>query len=290
MAAKDLHKPVIWDARRVDAMPAHPDVLLSSYFDKEAGFQTRRPGGAGNWLLTFTVGGEGCFRQPGLDLRVRAGDVLLVEPTAYSHYGTTGRRWQVHWVHFLPLPGWEEHLLLQRVGAGLHHAHVASPVVRGRLVAAFQRLHGDLVRRAHLADALALTALAEILLVINRERPAQPVLDSRIVQALELMQRQLRSSHTVPSLARAVALSPSRFAHLFRAQVGQSVVQALQHLRLQQARRLLAETVEPVRLIGAAVGFPAPHYFARRFRAHTGLSPRAYRRRVQDAAARRTEA
>lgn len=275
--ADKLHDTAVWREVAPDPPPGAAHRLLSSYFDRPLGYRALRPRGAGNWLLMVTIGGEGRFRQPECDLRLRAGDVLLVEPTAYSDYGTARRRWQFHWVHFLPPAGWAPWLGLEREGRGLHRAHLPPGSARERTVNAFRRLHADLIRRGPLADDLALAALAEILLVINRETGAARPLDARIARALDLIQTDLTAPHSVTSLARTVALSPSRFAHLFREQAGSSVVQMVNKLRVRQAMRLLASTAEPIGTIGEAVGFSSPHYFSRHFRQLTGQSPRAYR-------------
>ena len=53
----------------------------------------------------------------------------------------------------------------------------------------------------------------------------------------------------------------------------------LAQLRAERACVMLARTDDSVASIGAAVGWPDPAYFSRRFRAIFGMSPREYRHR-----------
>jgi AraC family transcriptional regulator of arabinose operon len=78
-----------------------------------------------------------------------------------------------------------------------------------------------------------------------------------------------------------VYLSPSRLAHLFKAETGQTVTEALRQLRLRQAARLLRHSGRSVQEIAAEVGFHCPFHFSRRFRRAFGAGPREYRRQTQ---------
>ena len=50
-------------------------------------------------------------------------------------------------------------------------------------------------------------------------------------------------------------------------------------MRAEHAATLLLHSDQPVTCIGQAVGWPDQNYFARRFKAHYGLSATAYRAR-----------
>jgi AraC-like DNA-binding protein len=78
-------------------------------------------------------------------------------------------------------------------------------------------------------------------------------------------------------LAQAVHLSPDHLGRLFRAQVGRSPMNYLQHYRIQQACLLLAHTAMSVKQVAYEVGFTDPLHFSRRFSQHTRTSPSQYR-------------
>jgi AraC family transcriptional regulator, arabinose operon regulatory protein len=98
-------------------------------------------------------------------------------------------------------------------------------------------------------------------------------MDVRITRTLERMRTRMRDKLTVEQLAETVELSPSRFAHLFRAQVGVSPVRYLLQLRMDRARALLERTSLSVTEVRLRVGCTDPSHFARDFRRCHGFSP-----------------
>jgi AraC family transcriptional regulator of arabinose operon len=86
---------------------------------------------------------------------------------------------------------------------------------------------------------------------------------------------------TITALAQQVSLSPSRLSHLFKAQVGRSIIETMVSIRLHQTERLLKYTSLHIGEIAHEVGFQSASYFSRQFKAHYGLSPEAYRQQQQ---------
>jgi AraC family transcriptional regulator of arabinose operon len=105
-------------------------------------------------------------------------------------------------------------------------------------------------------------------------------LDPRIAWATEELQR--RSGHPVSldDIARAVNLSRSRFAHLFRQQTGLSPGRYLRMIRLERARGLRETTFLSIKEVMAAVGLNDPSHFSRDFHRAFGVSPREWRKRI----------
>jgi AraC family L-rhamnose operon transcriptional activator RhaR len=60
----------------------------------------------------------------------------------------------------------------------------------------------------------------------------------------------------------------------------------LARLRAEHAATLLLHSDQPITCIGQAVGWPDQNYFARRFRAHHGLSATTYRAQFSASASR----
>ena len=289
--------------------------MSSGHFYSVCGYRHVRPSGAGNWLLFFTLDGRGRIQQPGLRTDALPGDIHLLGPDAYSDYGvppsekqkpvplskagsysnfvrqlhhgqSRPRRspasfWEFHYIHFLPKEELLPLLNLPDIGAGLGHVRIARPGDRQRIVDAFQRIHRDLIFGHAIGDRLASTALEEIFLVLSNSTGRQR-LDPRIADALEAIRTNLSASHTVGSLAHRSGLSPSRFAHLFKDQVGASVIQTVLQLRIQQACRLLTMTQLRVSEIAYALGFRSEFYFSRQFRLLVGQSPKHFRESITD--------
>ncbi|RYG43964.1 AraC family transcriptional regulator, partial [bacterium] len=81
----------------------------------------------------------------------------------------------------------------------------------------------------------------------------------------------------VPELAQAVGISQAQLARLFVAEHGMPPLQFIRTAQAQRAHRLLTGTVEPIKAIAAACGFPDLHTFNRFTRARLGASPREIR-------------
>ena len=82
---------------------------------------------------------------------------------------------------------------------------------------------------------------------------------------------------TLGEIAGHVHLNPQYFSVLFKRETGQSVVDHLTHLRLEQAKVLLKDTSLPINQVAGQVGYDDPDYFSRLFRKINGMSPRQYR-------------
>lgn len=71
-------------------------------------------------------------------------------------------------------------------------------------------------------------------------------------------------------------------ARLFKSGTGVSPMAYLSRCRVERAAALLLRTDLPIGRVGAAVGYPDPAHFARRFKGHFGLSAGAYRATFTD--------
>lgn len=103
------------------------------------------------------------------------------------------------------------------------------------------------------------------------------LVDRRITWAVAYMQRHLADPIAIPALAARVNLSPSRFRHLFKAQIGLGPAQYLQSLRLRRARLLIERTFLTVKEVMALVGYNDPSHFARDFRRVHRVAPSVLR-------------
>jgi AraC family transcriptional regulator of arabinose operon len=101
--------------------------------------------------------------------------------------------------------------------------------------------------------------------------------DRRITWIVAHMQRHLAEPIGITELAALVNLSPSRFRHLFRMQLGVGPAQYLQRLRLRRARLLLERTFLSVKEVMALVGYNDPSHFSRDFRRAHGVAPSTLR-------------
>ncbi|OAH12949.1 arabinose operon regulatory protein [Streptomyces jeddahensis] len=294
---------------RTDPSPP-PGLVTIGLFDQPPGYAVNRPRGADSWLFTWTTGGCGRLVQGAVQVEAAAGDLVVLGPGTPHRYAVApgARHWAFWWVHCQARASWSTWLRPYAQGDRTY-AVTAPPDIRGRADAAFRRMLADArwtghgaprpdtepttgqVAVAHgtAARELALCSLEEIVLLATASATARAEryesgIDPRVRQAAELMDADPGAPHTVRSLAADVALSPSRFAHLFTQQVGQSPMRALQQARLRHAARLLEVTELPVERVAALSGFTSPFHFSRAFRQRYGVPPGAYRSEVRQRA------
>ncbi|MFF3935375.1 helix-turn-helix domain-containing protein [Streptomyces phaeofaciens] len=282
-----------------------PGLVVAGHFDEGPGYGIDRPRGSDSWLFTWTTAGGGRLRQGSTEVRAGAGDLVVLAPGVPHDYGVEpgAARWRFWWAHCQARPSWTPWLRPYAGGDGLYAVGPVPADLRDRVAAAFRRMHADarwpgpgepagadtiVVARDTVARELALCALEEaVLLTTAGARGPEPSggVDDRVRRAQALIAADPGAPHTVRSLAERVALSPSRFAHLFTEHLGQSPMRALREARLRHAARLLEGTELSVERVAAASGFVSPFHFTRVFRARYGTPPGAYREGIRAAIA-----
>jgi AraC family transcriptional regulator of arabinose operon len=279
-----------------------PGLVVTGRYDQRPGYGVNRPRGSDSWLFTFTLDGCGLLRQGAARARAGTGDLVVLAPGTGHHYAVApgAGSWRFWWTHCQARPSWTAWLAPYAVSDGLYAVASVPGALHGRIEAAFGRMltdargpaegipaaatprEPDPVAVAHgsLARELALCALEEIVLLSTggARTPLHAAdTDTRVRRAEELIAADPGAPHTVRSLAESVALSPSRFAHLFTLRTGRSPMRALREARLRHAARLLEATDLTVERVAAASGFSSPFHFSRVFRERYGVPPGAYR-------------
>ena len=259
--------------------------IFTGHFQETAGYRCYRPGGTADWLLIYTVGGGGLLRYTQRELRVGPGDAILYSPRAYHHYQTDPAmgRWNLLWAHFQPYAHWMDLLHWPRMWPGMMRLSVADPARRRHYADRLQRMHALAIGGHRKSQALAMNALEEILLQWDELHPdaQNNRLDERIGAAMDMIFAEISRPTPIATLARAARLSESRFAHLFKMQIGLSPREFIEQHRMGHARQMLMMSQHSVKQVAAAVGFASPFYFSLRFKRQTGVSPQAFRRRSQ---------
>ncbi|RYG46265.1 helix-turn-helix domain-containing protein [bacterium] len=252
------------------------DGLLAGHHDKESGHASRRAGGTDDWLLVATLSGAGRFNTSLGEMPALPGSLTLVSPGTPHDYGTAreAEGWEILWVHFHPPPEWLEYLHWPPFAPGIATFSPKSPQ---EILAAFREVYRLTLSTSRRRRELGMNALERLLLLCEAQLPelGHPM-DDRIRAVIEYIHGHLRTPLSLESLSEIVHLSPSRFSHLFRAEVGMPPLQYVGLQRIGRAQTLLERTTLSVSEIAAEVGME-PFHFSARFKAHTGSSPRNYR-------------
>lgn len=105
---------------------------------------------------------------------------------------------------------------------------------------------------------------------------AGPV-DRRLRRAIEFMHDNFGRELGLEEIASAAYLSEYHFARLFKQITRVTPHVYLANLRLERARKLLAETALPISEIAAMVGYQSQSHFSKMFKSVVGITPRIYR-------------
>ena len=137
------------------------------------------------------------------------------------------------------------------------------------------------------AGQLYAKALADALVVhfLRRYAASRPSLGEvtgglspyKLRRTTAYIQEHLEQDLSLVTLAAVGQTSPAHFARLFKHATGLAPHQYVITCRMEQAKRLLAETDMPLIEIGAQVGCADQSHFTALFRKHVSLTPKAYR-------------
>ena len=244
--------------------------------------------------LVFVLDGEAVHVSPAGREPIRRGDVLVLRPGVWHGYEEC-RELRIYNLCF----GAEvlnRELAWARADMGLGYLLWTGPMASQR-----RGVLNAVLPDARLADCLEhLDALAELgsesalthhgdmvarltlsLSVVAREaataRESAGPTHAAVLGAMRLLEERLAYPWTLADLADELHLTSGYLVRLFKSSTGLPPMAYLARHRVEKAAELLLDTAEPVTQIGRSVGWPDQNYFARRFKAHFGVTATAYR-------------
>ncbi|VFS71582.1 Arabinose operon regulatory protein [Kluyvera cryocrescens] len=208
----------------------------------------------------MTVRGEGVIENQGKQFVCRQGICCCFHRGEIHHYGRhpDASEWYHQWVYFRPRAYWHEWLNWPAIVAQTgfyrpdeaHQAEIAS--LFNKIIEAGQGV-------GRYSELLAINLLEQLLLrrmeAINES--LHPPMDNRVRDACQYISDHLADNHfeigqRCPS---TFVCRPPRLSHLFRQQLGVSVLSWREDQRISQAKLLLSTTRMPIASVGRNVGF-----------------------------------
>jgi AraC family L-rhamnose operon transcriptional activator RhaR len=246
--------------------------------------------------IAFAIGGTGTHQSLAGRRPLQVGDVVLLRPGVWHGYEDCVNlelfnccfpsellRRELAWTREDPLLGyllWTGPYAAPGRGVltfRLDPAAYAECLTHLKALAALRhcpvaRYRGDVLGRLSLLlSQLGRSAGAGL----DRPGPLHPA----VGRAIRLLETDIARRWTLTALAGELHLAPGYLVRLFKAATGLPPMAYLAQVRAEHAAVLLLHSDEPVTGIGRAVGWPDQNYFARRFKAHYGLSATTYRER-----------
>lgn len=106
---------------------------------------------------------------------------------------------------------------------------------------------------------------------------------SVINETIEYIKNNITADLSLKSLADNASFSPIYFHKLFRASTGKTLHQYIEDRRIKKAINLLLSTNMTLSEIAYECGFSSQSYFSYAFKKNTGLTPRAYVKKIVEA-------
>jgi transcriptional regulator GlxA family with amidase domain len=168
--------------------------------------------------------------------------------------------------------------------------------------------HANITQAEHIYCAVSLIALSELLLYLIKqwygpssahiiekhfhhevETYNQPCFqiggalqfDESIALAQDCMQRHLAEPLSMQNVAQEAGISLRTLNRKFKDQVGEAPAKYFQKIRLETAKKLLADWSMSIQDVAEQVGYQDSHYFSKLFQKTFHLSPSAYKRIVK---------
>jgi two-component system response regulator YesN len=170
-------------------------------------------------------------------------------------------------------PGWVEQIYNDLLALLLKKLYEKS----GRVLTVNILENNDLVIHPELFSVQIQAACNQLLeQIIDLRHPGQ----RRIIQkALDF----IRSNYKNPDLllqdvTAFISMSPTYFSRLFKEETGVTFMKYLTDMRIERAKKLLAEPETKIIDIAEEVGYSNYHHFAKTFRKHVGMTPTDYRK------------
>ena len=245
---------------------------------------TWRPKGRLDYQLLYIVSGKGHFYFHGEDRVVYAGRMVLIQPRQEQHYEYFGEdKPEVYWVHFT---GSDVKNILRR-----YQIPMDDPIFYSGASSTYSYLFKEMIHELQTCrtgyEELLNMYLKQIFLLVQRTRQEErPTVSTYIQEEMEYARRYFNEHYNEPisiqEYAESRNMSVCYFQRNFKQIVKHTPMQYLLTIRVNNAASLLETTNYGLAEIATIVGYEDPLYFSRLFRKIKGVSPRDYRKLVQE--------
>ncbi len=144
-----------------------------------------------------------------------------------------------------------------------------------------------IARHASPGEALRIAKVYLLKLHAEGQLPYRPLVrelpdaDAAVRAALDHLRVHFRDDDAVAATVARVGIAERTLKRRFKAATGTTLIEHVQHLRVEEAKRALEAATLPVDEVGVQVGYEDPSFFRRLFKRLVGLTPSAYRRMFQ---------
>jgi AraC-like DNA-binding protein len=235
-----------------------------------------------NSLLFFIVmKGSGTLTYKGRQNTIRTGDCIFINCVEeYSHESSLNEPWELSWVHFYGREAEEIYRhYTEQGGLFLFHPADNSPFLR-----ALSSLFEEQTSKDTFFEQLCHKNLTDIITCCYLESASlqEEKSDStyeKILSVRSYLDEHFAENLNLEILSTQFFISKFHLAREFKKITGVTVGNYLNSRRINEAKRLLRFTKEPIGSIAVSCGVPDVNYFTKVFTKYESMTPSAYRKK-----------
>lgn len=235
------------------------------------------PGIHRDFVIHYIVSGRGYYETDGEKYSVKAGESFIILPGKTVHYyPDTAQPWVYNWVNFT---GNEAKSLLDMTAFFESPTAPAAPELAALYGAFSDEVHAKHVR---LKNAGLLQVLLSEYIRLYPASQSRSVTDYLYFAKQYIAANSYRQNFGVTELAQAVGLERSYLYRLFMEGEGMSPMKYIINTRLENAKQMLSDGAQQIKLVSYSSGYDNPLYFSNCFKKKYGMSPKEYIRRMKN--------
>ncbi len=241
-----------------------------------------------HYSIGYTISGDRHSITPLRAYEVHAGDITMSSP--YVPHRTIPASNAPYVNYLIKYSGEIKELFCAQIGVQMFdelHAQKVWHFTKDSQVKLEHMLHDMLEeyqKETPYQEIILQGMLFRLITTICEERTAGSAVEfptpltEPILDAIAYISGQFAQDIRLEDAAQCAHLSPAYFSRLFRTQLGMPFSDYLSNVRIDHAKKLLAQNSKSVTEIALESGFCNGDYFSTQFKRRTGITPSAFRK------------
>lgn len=237
--------------------------------------------------IIYIVEGSGEIIIGGKTYELQQGDVAIYNPgiTHEEHFRSSGPFKVIYCgVNHLHIDGVPQGMLLPPYVDPVISCEKYAYKVESYLTEILQECDSQVLGYETLITNLLMSLITVIYRIVDVEHQFQELKGKNEIalRTKHFIDKNYTQSISLKDIADTLYVSQHYLSHLFKKELGDSPFNYLISRRIEEAKRLLANTGIPVHEVASQVGYGNEKYFSMLFKKVTGQTPTSYREQERD--------
>lgn len=245
-------------------------------------FSIERSKGTPDYQIIYIIKGKGFFLLENKETVVNEGEFIVYKPNEPQYYRYSFEdSTELYWIHFT---GHGADKILQK--SGILNTNIHNVGIQNECIEIFKKIIDELQKKRPAFEDFSSAFLLELLAHFTRALSALAMNNkvhksNDIEKIISLIHSKYNQKYSNKYYAKECNLSLFRFIHKFKECTGMTPLEYITHIRITEAKYLLAFSSLNISKISSIVGYENPLYFSRVFNRETGFSPSIFRANSQ---------